>query len=122
MSEPDSSRQDQETQRLKDLERRLAERAAARESKTDKKGAHADWGALGVAMRMSVELVVAVLVGGALGLGADRLFGTSPWIMVVGIGFGFAAGVRNAVRAAYAMQPSAEELEALPTALDDEDD
>ncbi|MGD2131976.1 MAG: AtpZ/AtpI family protein [Maricaulaceae bacterium] len=122
MSEPDNSRQDQDARRLKDLQRRLAEREAARGEKKDGQSRHAQMGALGVAMRMSIELVAAVAVGGLLGLGLDRLFKTAPWIMLVGLGFGFAAGVRNAVRSAYAMQPSAKELEALPTVEDDEDD
>ena len=64
-------------------------------------------GALGAAWRMSVELVVAVLVGGALGLGLDRLTGATPWFMLAGLGFGFAAGVRAVVRSAAEMNAGA---------------
>ncbi len=67
---------------------------------------------------MSIELVVALLIGGAIGLGLDRLFKTAPWIMVIGFGFGFAAGVRSVVRTAKAMQ-----VPPTGTAVpDDEDD
>lgn len=62
-----------------------------------------DGSILGMAWRMSTELVIAVLVGFAIGYGLDRLFGTQPWIMVVGIGFGFAAGIKNTLLTAAKM-------------------
>lgn len=55
---------------------------------------------LGLAWRLSTEMVVSVLVGLGLGFGLDKLFGTTPWIMLVGVGFGFAAGIRNTLRLA----------------------
>lgn len=55
---------------------------------------------LGMAWRMSTELIVSVLVGTGLGYGLDKLFGTNPWIMLVGVGFGFAAGIRGVLRTA----------------------
>lgn len=82
-------------------------------------------GALGVAWRMSIELVAALLVGGAVGLGLDRLLGWTPWLMLVGLALGFAAGVRGAVRTAYTMQtPQApgESPEGLTPAPDDDDE
>jgi ATP synthase protein I len=103
MSHRDDSTQDDDAERLQNLERRLHERSSERTARKGRTG-HAQMGALGAAMRMSVELVAALFVGGLLGLGLDRLFHTAPWIMVVGLMLGFAAGVRNAVRAAYAMQ------------------
>lgn len=59
---------------------------------------------LGVAMRIGVELVVATTVGGGLGLLGDRYFGTQPWLMLVGIVLGVAAGFRNIQRAIQQMQ------------------
>jgi ATP synthase protein I len=103
MSHRDESNQDNDAERLHDLERRLREREAA-QAEREGRGRHAQMGALGAAWRMSLELVVAVLVGGGLGLGLDRLLDTGPWIMAGGLILGFAAGVRGAVRAAYAMQ------------------
>lgn len=105
MSDRDDPSLESDAKRLRDLERRLGERMSEREARAGKRE-HAGMGALGAAWRMSVELVVAVAVGGLLGLGLDRLFHTPPWIMVVGVMLGFAAGVRGAVRAAYEMQAS----------------
>ena len=56
-----------------------------------------------MAWRMSTELVVAVLVGTGLGYGLDKLLGTRPWMLLLGIGFGFAAGIMNVLRAAEKM-------------------
>lgn len=52
----------------------------------------------GRAMRVSSELVACVIVGTLLGLGLDRWLGTTPWLLLVGIGLGFAAGLRNLTR------------------------
>jgi ATP synthase protein I len=118
MSHRNDSRPDDDAGRLADLERRLRERQAERAAKSGREGRHAQWGALGVAWRMSLELVVALFVGGLIGLGLDRLFGTAPWLMVIGLGFGFAAGVRTVVRTAQSMQ-----VPPTGTAVpDDEDD
>jgi len=59
--------------------------------------------ALGLAFRVSVELVSAVAVGFAIGWGLDWLLGTGPWLMVVFIILGFAAGVLNVYRMAVGM-------------------
>ena len=86
---------------LKDLERRLAEARKRREkpqSEQDNGGS-----LLGMAWRLSTELVVAVLVGAALGYGLDSLLGTRPWILLIGLGFGFAAGLMNTFRVAQKM-------------------
>lgn len=56
--------------------------------------------ALGLAFRVAVELVSAVAVGCAIGWGMDYLLDTKPWLMVVFIVLGFAAGVMNVYRMA----------------------
>ena len=56
-------------------------------------------GDLGRGMRIASELVAALLVGAAIGWGMDWYFGTGPWILLVGVGFGFAAGLVNVNRA-----------------------
>lgn len=58
---------------------------------------------LGMAWRLSTEIIVAVLVGMGLGYGLDKLLGTKPWIMLVGVAFGFAAGIMNVMRSAAKM-------------------
>ena len=54
---------------------------------------------LGVAWRMSTELVVSVVVGLGLGYGIDTFFGSKPWGMLIGLCFGFAAGIMAVLRA-----------------------
>jgi ATP synthase protein I len=55
--------------------------------------------ALGLALRISVELVVAVVVGAGIGWALDRWFGTRPWGMIVLFFLGIAAGLMNVYRA-----------------------
>jgi len=80
---------------------------------------------LGMAWRLSTELLVSVLVGTGLGYGLDKLFGTKPWILLIGLGFGFAAGIRSVLRTAEKM----DEIDAdipighdLPDTDDEDDD
>lgn len=54
---------------------------------------------LAVGLRYGTEFSAGVLVGSALGYGGDKLFGTSPWLMLLGLIFGCSAGVLNIVRA-----------------------
>jgi len=51
-------------------------------------------------LRLSSELVAAVLVGAGLGWLIDRGLGISPWGLIVFLLLGFAAGVINVMRAA----------------------
>lgn len=62
-----------------------------------------DGSVLGMAWRLSTELVVSVLVGTGLGHLLDKFFGTGPWILLVGLGFGFAAGIMTTLRTADRM-------------------
>ena len=55
---------------------------------------------LGIAFRFSTELFAATIVGSAIGWGLDRLFATSPVLMLVFGVLGAVAGVRNVIRAA----------------------
>jgi ATP synthase protein I len=57
-------------------------------------------GPLGLAFRVSVEIVSAVAVGVAIGWLADQWFGTRPWLMLVFIVLGGAAGILNVYRLA----------------------
>jgi ATP synthase protein I len=68
--------------------------------------------------RLASEFVAAIVVGGVLGYGIDFVAHTRPWAMIVLLLLGFAAGVRNIVRASAEMNTSAAPSEA--DAKDDE--
>ena len=109
------------TSDLDDFERRLKTAQSKHQKPEDNRGD--DGSLLGMAWRMSTELVVAVLVGAGLGWGLDKLFNTAPWIMVVGMGFGFAAGIKNVLHTAAKMDAMTADIppgEDMP--FDDEDD
>ena len=56
--------------------------------------------ALGLAFRVSVEIVSAVAIGVGAGWLLDSWLGTTPWLMVVFVVLGFAAGILNVYRLA----------------------
>jgi ATP synthase protein I len=56
--------------------------------------------ALGLAMRVGVELVSALAIGVVIGWLLDRWLGTGPWLMLVFILLGGAAGILNVYRLA----------------------
>lgn len=79
--------------------------------------------AYGQAMRYAADLIVGVGVGGTLGWALDQQFGTAPWLMVLLVIFGFAAGLLNVIRAAKKAQAENEALQrAAPSVADDEED
>lgn len=86
-----------------DLNALDAKLRAAKARQPQEKEQSSDGSMLGMAWRLSTELIVSVLVGTFLGLGLDKLLGTSPWITLVGVGFGFAAGIKAVLRTSDAM-------------------
>ncbi len=64
---------------------------------------------MGLAARVSTELVAAVFVGGLLGWYLDKWLGTKPWLFLVFLLLGLASGTlsafREANRAAIQDQP-----------------
>ncbi len=103
MSRDDETNSAPSDKALQDFDRRL--RAARTEAGLDKDDAPEEdrviqsraWGG---ALRAGADLAAGLLVGVVLGLAIDRLAGTGPWGMLVGLFLGFAAGLRNAIRAA----------------------
>ena len=55
-------------------------------------------GAMGLGMRVGIELVSALAVGLAIGWGLDWLLGTKPWMLALFVLLGGAAGVANVWR------------------------
>ncbi|MGF1502687.1 MAG: AtpZ/AtpI family protein [Paracoccaceae bacterium] len=106
----------EDRQKLGQLEARIAE---ARAATAPRPRVRDELGAGSIAWRMVTELVVGVLVGAAMGLGLDVLFGTMPvFVLVMGM-FGFAAGVRTMMRSAEEIKARQAEAEGgLPGASD----
>lgn len=61
---------------------------------------------MGIAFRIGIELVTTVLVGLGIGIVLDRWLGTAPWLMVVLIFLGGAAGVMNVYRVVRGLDDS----------------
>ena len=61
-------------------------------------GDQGTWKALGELSSIGLALVVATVIGLVGGYYADRLLGTTPWLLLVGLGLGIAAGFVNLFR------------------------
>ncbi len=83
-----------------DLEKRIADAQAKLEARERPSDAMRSAKGAGVGMKMATDFVAAILVGAGLGWGADKMFGSAPWGLVICLLLGFAAGVRNAVQTA----------------------
>jgi ATP synthase protein I len=67
---------------------------------TDPQDRKAFFRELGKYSALGLEMALSVLIGVAIGYYLDRWLGTAPWLMIVWIALGFAAGVRSLYRAA----------------------
>ena len=59
---------------------------------------------LGVAFKMSTEMVAAVVVGTIIGFILDNWFGTKPWLILIFFFVGVVAGILNVIKSAKNMQ------------------
>ena len=59
---------------------------------------------LGMALKLSTEMVAAVLVGTIIGFILDSWFDSKPWLIIIFFFVGAAAGITNVVRSAKLMQ------------------
>jgi ATP synthase protein I len=112
-------------ERLKDLSKRIEQTRRTQSGGDSPK--REEGSALGLATRAITELVVAIAVAMGLGWVLDRWLGTKPWLMLVLLPFGFAAGVLNVMRLSKSKQ--AEELmggkagtEPARTVIDEDED
>jgi len=106
--------------RLDALGAELAE-AQARHHKVPGPEPQGQGAALGQALKLGIELVAGVAVGGFIGWALDRFLGTAPLLMVICLGLGAAAGILGVVRTAKRMQAEAPSGKDLPSVTDDED-
>jgi len=91
-----------------DLESFQARVSAAQETHRDK---HEDGpsNTQGLAVRLSSDFIAGILVGGLLGWGVDRTFGTEPFGLIICLGLGFVTAVRLAMRSAEEINRRAQE-------------
>ena len=61
-------------------------------------GEKSTWKALGELSSIGMALVVATVIGLGGGYYLDRWLGTTPWLTLVGLGLGIAAGFVNLFR------------------------
>lgn len=59
---------------------------------------------VGRALELGIELGGSVLIGLGIGFALDRWLGTSPWLLLLFLGFGFAAAIRSLLRFANRQQ------------------
>lgn len=85
---------------LSDLDRRIyaAREAAHLVTRPENEAVESRSSDMGVALRLSSELVGGVLVGAAIGWGLDRMTGWSPICLIIFLGLGTVTGVRNVLR------------------------
>lgn len=94
-----SARENELSERLRDLDRELDERRASRQAAAPPQE-EPSGRRYGLALRLGADFVAGVVVGGAIGWGIDRLFGTSPWGLMIFLLLGFAAGILTVLRSA----------------------
>ena len=105
--------EESESERLRRLEAKIA---AAKGGKEARPHQEEHYSQASLAWRMVTELVAGIGIGLLLGLGLDALFGTTPLLMVIFLGFGLAAGINVMLRTAREVQARA------PEAAGDEDE
>lgn len=88
-------------ERLRALEERIK---AAKGAQAPKPHMEEHYSQAQLAWRMVIELVAGLAIGFGIGYGLDAFFGTRPWLMVLFILLGFAAGVNVMLRTAREVQ------------------
>ncbi|MCC3862451.1 AtpZ/AtpI family protein [Pseudemcibacter aquimaris] len=89
---------------LDDLNTRLS--AAREASKPKEARGFKEATTYGVATRLVAELIAGILVGVLFGWYLDQWLDTKPWLMIILIIIGAAAGIMNVMRAAKQLAPS----------------
>jgi ATP synthase protein I len=123
VKEPGRGHHDRDTEaikrRLRDLEGQVREARARREG--SEPVAQDRGTAMGQALKLASELIAGVAVGGFIGWWLDRWFGTAPFLMVLFLLLGGAAGILNVVRSAAKRQAEAGPLPGKDLPADDDD-
>ena len=72
-----------------------------KKKQTENKGSNAT--SLGKALKISTELVAAVVVGATMGFLLDNWFDTKPWLTISFFFMGVTAGILNVIKSAKKM-------------------
>lgn len=96
-----------------DFDARLRAARSAHEARSGRSGDGQDGAApksgmqgVGFALRVGTELVAATAIGVAIGFGLDYWLGTKPWLLILFVFIGGAAGISNVYRLASGMDDS----------------
>ncbi|MEL7098065.1 MAG: AtpZ/AtpI family protein [Pseudomonadota bacterium] len=103
-------------ERMDALEARLTE---LRNPKVAKPHAEEHYSQAQLAWRMVIELVAGLGIGFGVGYGLDALFGTTPFLMIIFIFLGLAAGVQTMMRSAKEVQEKQERKQREQEGTDD---
>tara|TARA_B100000965_G_scaffold391898_1_gene400786 strand:- start:354 stop:632 length:279 start_codon:yes stop_codon:yes gene_type:complete len=87
---------DQFKTRLKIAKKKISSRKSSKNGESSS--------GIGVAFKMSTELVSAVAVGTIIGFILDNWFGTKPWLILIFFFVGVIAGIMNVIKSAKKMQ------------------
>ena len=90
---------------FKEITARL-EIAKKKIKKNQLKNKESNAASFGKALKISTELVAAVVVGTTLGFILDNWFDTRPWLTITFFFMGVAAGILNVIRSAKRMHRS----------------
>jgi ATP synthase protein I len=69
------------------------------------------WKGLAELSSIGMTMVLATVIGLAAGYFADRWLGTKPWLTLIGLGLGIAAGFVNLFRSAKAAERELDDSE-----------
>ncbi|HEY4201081.1 MAG TPA: AtpZ/AtpI family protein [Devosiaceae bacterium] len=121
---PDRDRPGSASKATSELAARIASAQKGRQVEAHEAAARASGGStnLGRAVRLGSEFIAAVLVGTGIGYVLDQWLNTRPWIMLVMLLVGFAAGILNVTRAVAEMNKAAPPPPNSDLGPDDEDD
>ena len=73
-------------------------------------GEESSWKALAELSSIGMTLVLATVIGLAGGYFLDRWLGTSPWLILIGLGLGIAAGFVNLFRSVKRAEKDADDV------------
>ena len=107
MTQDSQEDKEKEMQNIIEDKDRISEKIGEFQKKYNQKSVNendsAKSSAFGLAMRITTDLMSGVIIGGIMGWSFDKLFGTSPWLLIVFFILGVAAGISNVIRTANKM-------------------